>query len=73
MGPKRSELVVLRTFENVLDAELAKGALGAADVESFIQDDDDGSMRPHLGMNRVRVAVWRHDADKAFAILGGSD
>jgi|KBSSwiStaDraftv2_1062776.scaffolds.fasta_scaffold54739_5 hypothetical protein len=73
MGLKRSELVVLRTFENVLDAELARNALGAADVESFIQDNDAAGMRPHPGMNRVQVVVWAHDADKAFAILGGSD
>jgi hypothetical protein len=62
-------LVVLRTFENVIEAELAKSALEAADVDSFIQADDAGGMRPHLGMNLIRLVIRSDDAEKALGIL----
>jgi len=68
---KEDGLVVLRTFANVIDAELAKGALEAADLDSFIQTDDAGGMRPHLGMNQVRLVVRADDAEKALGVLGG--
>jgi Putative prokaryotic signal transducing protein len=68
---KGHDLVVLRTFENVIDAELAKSALEAADVASFIQADDAGGMRPHLGMNLIQLVVRSDDAEKALGILGG--
>jgi len=67
------DLVVLRTFESVIDAELAKSALDAADVDSFIQADDAGGMRPHLGMSRVRLIVRADDAAKALGILEDSN
>ncbi len=67
-----NDLVVLRTFENVIEAEIAKGALEAADVDSFIQSDDAGGMRPHLGMNRVRLLVRSEDAERAQVILDES-
>ena len=67
-----SDLVVLRTFENVVQAELAKSALESIEVDSFIQTDDAGGMRPHLAMNRVRLVVRSEDAEKAHAILGDS-
>jgi putative signal transducing protein len=68
-----SELVVLRTFENVMNAELAKSALDSAGVDSFIQSDDAGGMRPHLVMNRVRLVVRAADASEASSILAVGD
>jgi len=70
---KGNDLIVLRTFENVVAAELAKSALEAADVNSFIQADDAGGMRPHLGMNRVRLVVRSDEKEKALSILGDSN
>ena len=70
---RENDLVVLRTFANVIDAELAKGALEAAALDSFIQTDDAGGMRPHLGMNQVRLVVRADDVEKALRILGGPD
>jgi hypothetical protein len=67
------DLIVFRTFANVVDAELAKSALESADVESFIQADDAGGMRPHLGMQRVRLVVRAEDLQKALDILRQSD
>jgi len=69
----RSDLIVVRTFENVVDAELAKSALEAAGVDSFIQSDDAGGMRPHLGMNQVRLIVRSDDEEKARRIVGDSN
>ena len=69
---KDSDLVVLRTFENVVAAELAKSALEAADVDSFIQADDAGGMRPHISMNRVRLVVRSEDAEEAAQILASN-
>ena len=66
---KAGDLVVVRTFVNVIDAELAQGALKSAKVDSFVQADDAGGMRPHLGMQRVRLVVRAEDADKAMGIL----
>ena len=39
-------------------------------MDSFIQADDAGGMRPHLGMNQVRLVVRADDAEKALGILG---
>ena len=67
-----NDLVVLRTFVNVIQAELAKSALEAADVDAFIQSDDAGGMRPHLAMNQVRLIVRSEDAEKARSVLDES-
>jgi hypothetical protein len=37
-----SDVVVLRMFANVVEAEIAKSALKASNVDSFIQADDAG-------------------------------
>ena len=42
------DLVVLRTFLNDIDAQLAKTALEAAEIDSMVRADDAGGMRPHL-------------------------
>ena len=45
---KSDDLVVVRTFNTEIGAELAKSALEAADIDSFIQTDDAGGTRPHI-------------------------
>jgi Putative prokaryotic signal transducing protein len=62
---KDSDLVVIRTFLNRIDAELAKGALDAADIESMISADDAGGVRPALWMSGVRLLVRARDAEAA--------
>jgi hypothetical protein len=53
-GPRRythamsDDLVVIRTFLNMVDAELARGALESAGIDSMIRADDCGGLRPHL-------------------------
>ena len=65
-----SDLVVIRTLPTLIDAELAKSALDAADLESFIQADDTGGMRPHmLTVQGARLIVRAEDAERADSIL----
>jgi len=67
---KPDDLVVVRTFDTAIDAELAKSALDAADVDSFIQADDAGGMRPHLVFALgARLIVRAEDVERATNIL----
>jgi hypothetical protein len=64
-----TELVVVGTFLNQVDADLAKGALEAADIESMLSADDAGGQRPHMWMGGIRLLVRAEDAEEATAIL----
>jgi hypothetical protein len=44
------EPVVVATFVNNFDAELARGALEAAGIDVMIRADDSRGLRPHLWM-----------------------
>ena len=61
--------VVIRTFINSIDAELAQSALEAAGIESMIRADDCGGTRPHLWMGGVELLVRPEDATRAQEIL----
>ena len=63
-------LLVVRTFLNTFDAELAKSALDAAGIDSMIRADDAGGMRPHLWVGGVALVVREEDAKQANDILG---
>jgi hypothetical protein len=63
------ELVVIRTFLNKMEAELAQGALAAANIESLVSADDAGGARPGLWMSGVRLLVRAVDAGRAAAVL----
>jgi hypothetical protein len=66
------ELIVLRTFGNHVEADLAKSALDAAGIESMIRADDAGGMRPHMWASLgVAVCVRADDAERAAEILDG--
>jgi hypothetical protein len=68
-----AELVVVGTFWNQIEAELAQGALEAGGIESMISADDAGGLRPHLSVTRgVRLLVRTEDAERAGKILGES-
>ena len=65
------DLVVLRTFLNDIDAQLAKTALEAAEIDSMIRADDAGGMRPHLWVGSgVELVVRAEDVERANEILG---
>jgi hypothetical protein len=65
-----AELVVVGTFLNHIEAELAQGTLAAGGLESMISADDAGGLRPHLSMmSGVRLLVRAEDAEEAGKIL----
>ena len=64
-----TELVVIATFLNNFDAEIAKSALEAAEIDSMIRADDAGGMRPHLWTAGVELIVRIEDAARATEIL----
>ena len=64
------DLVVVRTYLNKFEAEVAKTALDAADIDSMIRADDCGGVRPGLWMSGVALVVRTEDAARAEEILG---
>ena len=67
-----AQLVVVGTYLNKIDAEIARGALEAADIESVVSADDAGGLRPTLWMSGVRLLVRSKDAEQAHKILSSS-
>jgi hypothetical protein len=62
--------VVLKVFNNEIDAAMAQEALQQAGVKAFVFKDDGGGMEPHLQRtNGVRLLVTRADAEQAHQIL----
>src|SRR5262249_26461339 len=66
-----AELVVLRTFASVVDAELAKTALESVGIDSMIRSDNEGGRSPGLSFAPgVELLVRANDADAADDVLG---
>ena len=65
-----SELVVLSTFRSVTDAQIAKGILDEAQIESTIRSDNAGGMYPAL--DSADLLVRGDDANRARELLGAS-
>jgi hypothetical protein len=63
------ELVVVATFLNRFEADVAQGALEAAGIESLLSADDAGGIRPSLWLSGVRLLVRAGDAKRAADIL----
>src|SRR5689334_22374603 len=66
-----TSLVVLRRFNNSLDAELVRMTLTSAGIESLIRSEDSGGgMLPQLSFVRgIEILVWAEDLADAEAIL----
>jgi hypothetical protein len=62
-----SDLIVLSTFPSPADAQIAKGVLDDAGIESLIRADNAGGMIPAIG--GVDVMVRADDAQKAHEAL----
>ena len=63
-------LVVVHSFGNRQDADLAKSALDAAEIDSFVRSDDGGGMERGLWTgNGVQVVVRGEDVEAAREIL----
>ena len=64
------EIVVLRVFDNELEAQMAQQRLQDSGVRTFIFKDDGGGMEPHLQRtNGVRLVLNSADAERAEDIL----
>ena len=74
MADRDSDLVVIGTFNSRPEADVAKSALDAAEIESMVLGDDAGGMQPGLWEGRgVAVVVNRADEEAAREILKGGE
>jgi hypothetical protein len=62
--------IIIETFENAFEAEVAKGYLETAGIAATIDKDDVGSMIPSLQLSAgVRLIVPEKQAERAKEIL----
>ena len=67
------EVIVLKTFNNEIDARMAQQLLQEMGVSAFVLKDDGGGMEPHLQRTiGVRLLVNRANAEQAHQILKSS-
>ncbi|HEY2904557.1 MAG TPA: DUF2007 domain-containing protein [Vicinamibacterales bacterium] len=63
-------LVVVQSFGDRFEAELAQSALEAAGITSIVRSDDAGGMRPAMTFaNGAELVVRTEDAERAAEIL----
>jgi hypothetical protein len=63
-------MVVIKSFSNEFDAQLARAELEAANIASQLLSDGTGGVHPHLQFSRgIRIAVPESDAEAAMEIL----
>ncbi|MFZ0061830.1 MAG: DUF2007 domain-containing protein [Pyrinomonadaceae bacterium] len=68
------EIVVLRVFDNEVEARMAQQLLQGEGVATFVFKDDGGGMEPHLQRTiGVRLMLNRIDAERAHDILQASE
>lgn len=58
-----SDLVVVSRFRSVVDAQIAKGILDEAEIESMIRSDNAGGMYPALA--EAELLVRAEDAEES--------
>jgi putative signal transducing protein len=63
----KSDLFNISTFRSVADAQIAKGILDEAGIESMIRSDNAGGMYP--AMSGADLLVRAEDAEKAAEAL----
>ena len=64
------EVVVLKTYNNEIEAGMAQQVLHEAGMTAFVFKDDAGGMEPQLQRtNGVRLVVNRVDARRAHKLL----
>ena len=62
-----SDLITISTFRSTADAQIAKGILDEAGIESMIRADNAGGMYPAIG--GAELLVRSEDMDKAHDAL----
>ena len=68
---KSTDLVVVSTFPSVTDAQIAKGVLDAAGIDSMIRADDAGGMYPTI--RGAALLVRSEDVVEARVALNQRD
>jgi putative signal transducing protein len=64
------EVIILKTFNNEIEAGMAQQVLQEAGMTAFVFKDDAGGMEPQLQRtNGVRLVVNRIDARRAHKLL----
>ena len=68
------DLVILNTFTNHIEADLARSALDAMGIESMVRADDAGGEQPGLwgGHWRADSGSKARDAELAKMVISGS-
>ena len=67
------DLVILDTFTNHIQADLAQSALEAMGIESMVRADDAGGAQPGLWVGEgVQILVRERDAELAKMVISGS-
>lgn len=64
-----SDLVVVSMFRSIADAQIAKGILDEAGIESMIRSDNAGGMYPALA--GAELLVRGTEAERASELLRG--
>ena len=63
------DLIAVGTYLTDIEAELAKSALEAAEIDAMIRADDCGGARPHMWMGGIQLIVREEDAARAREVL----
>lgn len=65
-----SDLVIVHTFDNRPEADIAKSALDAAEIDCYVRSDDGGGMETGLWRgNGVEIVVRAEDIEAAREVL----
>ena len=64
---KSSELIAISTFRSMADAQIAKGILDEAGIQSMLRSDNAGGMYPAI--SGADLLVRAEDAEKAAEAL----
>lgn len=72
---EHAKLVVIQTFSNRLEAELALSALEGAGIHAMFQADTAGGMREHLASSGAgfKILVREEDATAAHDVLAPAE
>ena len=66
-----SDLIIISTFRSTTDAQIAKGLLDEAGIDSMIRADNAGGMYPAI--SGAELLVRAQDVDKAHDALHRRD
>jgi hypothetical protein len=69
------KLVIVKSYGNRVEAELAKGALENAGIQAMIQSDTVGHMREHIAWSGAgfRIVVREEDVAAARDVLAATN